>query len=74
MCVVALDTTRARIPDLDGAVFGACYHPFTLAVESDARDVRRVALKGEDGIGVRRFDLVKLDSMVASCGKEALVR
>lgn len=42
-------------------------------MESNARDVRRVALEGEHRIGVRRLDLVQLDSVVASCGEEALV-
>ena len=45
--VGALDSTRARFPDLDSAILGARHHPFSLAVESYARDIARVAFKDE---------------------------
>lgn len=71
--VVALHAARARIPDLDGAIFGARHHPLALAVESNASDVGRVALKGQDRIWVRGLDLIKLDRVVAGGSEEAFV-
>jgi hypothetical protein len=73
MGVVALDVAAARVPDLDGAVLGAGDEPLGLAVEGDARDVGRVAVKGQDGVGVRRLDVVELDRVVARRGQVALV-
>jgi hypothetical protein len=71
--VVALYVTAPRVPDLDSAVFGRGDKPFGLAMEGHARDVRRVAVKGEDGVGVGRLDVVQLDRVVSSSGKIALV-
>lgn len=71
--VAALDGAAARLPDLDGAVLGACDHPLALAVEGDARDVARVALKGQQGVGVGRLDVEELDRVVARGREEALV-
>jgi hypothetical protein len=42
-------------------------------MEGHARDVRRVAVKGEDGVGVGRLDVVQLDRVVSSGGQIALV-
>lgn len=71
--VAALDGAAARLPNLDGAVFGARDHPLALAVERDARDVARVALKGEEGVRVGRLDVEELDRVVAGGREEALV-
>lgn len=71
--VVALHAARARIPDLDGAIFGARHHPFALAMEGNAGDVGRMALKGEDRVWVRRLDLIELDRVVAGRSEEAFV-
>jgi hypothetical protein len=56
--VVALYIAASRIPDLDGAIFGRSDKPLGLAMEGDAGDVGRVAVKGEDGVGVGRLDIV----------------
>jgi hypothetical protein len=71
--VVALDGALARVPDLDGAVLGARHHPLALAVEGDARDVVRVALECENGVRVRRFDVVEFDRVVAGGCQVAFV-
>ncbi len=42
-------------------------------MERDARDVGRVPVKGEDGVGVGRLDVVELDGVVAGGGEVALV-
>lgn len=42
-------------------------------MKRNARDVGRVSVKGEDGIGVRRFDVVELNGVVARGGEVALV-
>jgi hypothetical protein len=73
MGIVALHAARPRIPNLDRTVFGASDHPFSLAVKCNSRNVRGVAFEGEDGVWVRRFDLVELDGMVSSGGKKAFV-
>lgn len=73
MQIIALDTARARIPDLHRAVLGARHHPLPLAVERDAGDVARVAVEGEYGVGVRGADVVKLDIVVSGGGEIALV-
>lgn len=71
--IVTLHAARARVPDLDGAVFGARHHPFALAMECHAGDVGGVSFEGEDGVRICRLDLVELDGVVARCGEEALV-
>lgn len=71
--VAALDGATACFPNLDGAILGACDHPLALAVECDARDVARVALEGQQGVGIGRFDVEELDGMVAGGREEALV-
>lgn len=73
VCIVALHVAAAGIPDLDRAVFRRSHKPFRLAVERDARDVGRVPVEGEDGVGVCRFDVVQLDGVVACGGEVSLV-
>lgn len=73
MVVAALDGASARLPDLDGAVLGAGHHPLALAVEGDAGDVARVALKGQQRVGVGALDVEQLDGVVAGGREEALV-
>jgi hypothetical protein len=71
--IVALHVAAPRIPDLDSAVFGRGDKPLRLAVKGHARDVRRVAVEREDGVGVGRLDVVQLDRVVSSSGQIALV-
>ena len=71
--IAPLDRPGAGLPDLHGAVLGGRHHPFALTVEGYAGDVAHVALEGEDGIGVRRLDVVELNSVVARGGEVALV-
>lgn len=71
--VAALDSAGARLPNLDGAVLGARHHPLALAVERDARNVARVALKGQQRVGVGRLDVKELDCVVARGREVALV-
>jgi hypothetical protein len=71
--VVPLHVAAARIPDLDGAVFGRSHQPLGLAVERYAGDVARVAVEREDGIGVCGFDVVELDGVVAGSREVAFV-
>lgn len=73
VAVAALDGAGARLPDLDGAVLGAGDHPLALAVEGDARDIARVALEGQQRVGVGALDVEELDGVVAGGGEEALV-
>jgi hypothetical protein len=58
VCIIALYIPTASIPDLHGAVFGRCDEPLRLAMERYARDIGGVAVEGENGIGVGRFDVV----------------
>lgn len=71
--VAALDGATARLPDLDSTILRARDHPFALAVERDARDVARVALEGQQGVGVGGLDVEELDGVVAGGREEALV-
>lgn len=73
MVVAALYLAGTCFPNLDGAIFGASNHPLSLAVEGDARDIARVALEGQQRVGVGRFDVKELDGVVAGGGEEALV-
>lgn len=52
MTVVALDTSRFCIPDLDCAVLRTGDHPLSLTVEGHSGDVVGVALECEDGIWI----------------------
>lgn len=47
MVIAPLYRSGPRLPDLDRAVFGASYHPFSLAVKGYASDVTGVALEGQ---------------------------
>jgi hypothetical protein len=71
--VVPLDVTAAGVPDLDRAVLAAGHEPFRLAVERNAGYVAGVSVEGEDRVGVRGFDVVQLDRVVAGGGEVALV-
>jgi hypothetical protein len=69
-----LDRAGPRFPDANGAVFAARDHPFSLAVEGDARDVAGMAFEDEERGRVGGADVEELDVVVAGCGEEALVR
>lgn len=66
MRVVSLHSCCASIPDLDGPVLRARYHPFPLAMERDACDVAMVAFESEEWIRVGGTDVVELDFFTAS--------
>ena len=42
-------------------------------MERNARDVAGVAVKGEDRVWIRRFDVVELDGVVPCGGEVALI-
>lgn len=71
--VATLDRSGSRLPDLDGAILGACDHPLALAVEGNAGDVSRVALESQQRVWVRRLNVVELDGVVPRRGEIALV-
>lgn len=73
MAITPLNGPRPCFPDLDGAVLGTRHHPFALAVEGYPRDVAGVALKVEEWVRIRRFDVVELHGVVARRGEVALV-
>ena len=73
MIVASLYGRIARLPDLNGSILGASDHPFPLAMEGDARDVARVALKAQDRIWIRRFYIEELDGVVAGGGNETFI-
>lgn len=73
MSIVPLNRSRPCIPDLDRPILGACYHPFSLAVESHSGDIVRVAVKCEDSIGVAGFYIVEFDRVVSRGGQVSFV-
>ena len=73
MLVIALYAPTPSIPDLHRAVFGACHHPFALAMERDARDVARMPVECKDRVWVRGSDVVELDVVVSCCRQVSLV-
>lgn len=73
MVVASLNRSGPRLPDLDGPVLGASYHPFPLAVKRNTCDVSSVALKCQQRVRIRRLNIVQLDGMMASGGKVSLV-
>lgn len=73
MVVASLNGSSPCLPDLDGPVLGASYHPFPLAVKRDACDIPGVALKCQQRVRIRRLDIIQLDGMMASGGKVSLV-
>jgi hypothetical protein len=72
--VVALDHARSRVPDLDRSVLRGCHHPLSLTMKSHSSDVIGVALELEDGIRVRRLDVVEAHCGVTRRRKKPLVR
>jgi hypothetical protein len=56
--VIALQTARACIPDLDSAVLGAGDHPLAFAMECDTGDVVGVALECHHRVGVCRLNII----------------
>lgn len=73
MVVAALDGAGAGLPDLDSAVLRAGHHPLALAVKGDTSDVARVALKGQQRVGIGALDVEQLYGVVAGGREEALV-
>ena len=59
--VVALDASRARVPDLDRVILGTGHHPLALAVEAHTSDITRVAFKGQDRARIGGLDIIELD-------------
>jgi hypothetical protein len=72
--IAPLDRATSRLPDLNGPILRARDHPFALTMEGDARYVARMALEAEQRIGVRGFDVIEFDGVVAGGGEESLVR
>lgn len=73
MGVVALNASSPRVPDFDSAILGAGDHPFTLAMESYARNISCMAIKSEHRAWICRAYVVELDIVVSSCGQVAFV-
>jgi hypothetical protein len=73
MGITSLDRATPSLPDLDCAIFRACDHPFSLAVECDARHIATVTLKCEEGVWVCGFDVVEFDRVMASRSEESFV-
>jgi hypothetical protein len=73
MGIASLNRTTSSLPNLDRAVLRACNHPLSLAVKCDTCNVACMSFKSEEGVWVGGFDVVELDSMMASSGEEALV-
>jgi len=66
--IATLNRAATGLPDLNSTILGTSNHPFSLAVECYTRNVTSMALEGEERVGVGRFDVVKLDSMMACSG------
>lgn len=73
MVIAPLYCASPCLPDLDGAVFGACHHPFSLAVKGDACDVAGVTLKDKMWCRVGIPDFKELNCVVAGGSKISLV-
>ncbi len=73
MIITSLHSSRPRLPNLHGPVFGGCNHPLSFTVEGDTCDVVCVSLESEDWVRVCGFDIVELDVVVARCGEETLI-
>lgn len=73
MVIAPLYCAGPCLPDLDGAVFGACHHPFSLAVKGDACDIAGMTLKDKMWCRVGIPDFKELDCVVAGGGKISLV-
>lgn len=71
--VVALNTSGPGIPDLDSTILGACHHPLAFAMKSNASDIGRVALKGQDVIRIAGTDIVEFDVLVSGCSEPTLI-
>jgi hypothetical protein len=71
--IASLNRAASRFPDLDRAIFRACDHPFSLAVECDARDVASVTFESKKRVWVCGFDVVEFDRVMASSGEESFV-
>lgn len=71
--VAPLYCARPGFPNLDVAILGARYHPFTFAVKGYSSDIARMSLKCKKRIGIRGFDIVQLHCVVAGRGKVPLV-
>lgn len=72
--IVALQTSSSSIPNFHSSILRTGDHPLSFTVKCDASDIVGVTLKCDDGIGVGRFDIKKLDIVVTSRGQETLVR
>lgn len=72
--VISLNVATSSVPNLDGSIFRTSDEPFRFAVKCYAGNVGCVSVESQDRIGVRRFDIVKLDSMVSCGGKVSFVR
>lgn len=71
--VIALQTARSRIPDLDSAILRTGDHPLAFAVECDTGDIVGVALEGHHRVGVCGLNVVELNIIVTSSREKAFV-
>ena len=74
MRIASLNRATPSLPYLNCAILRTCHHPFSLAVECDARDIASVTFERKEGVWICRFYIVEFDRVMASGGKEPFVR
>jgi hypothetical protein len=73
MSITSLHRPTTSFPDLHGTILRASDHPFPFTVECDTSYIAGVSLKRKYRIWVRRFNIIKLDVMMASRREESFV-
>lgn len=56
--IIALHVSAPCVPNLDCTILGGRDEPLRFAMESYTGDIARVTVEGQDGIGVRRLDVI----------------
>lgn len=74
MGIASLNRTTSCLPDLHRAIFRACDHPFALAMKCNTSNIASMTFERKQRVRVCRFDIVKLDAVVAGSSKEPFVR
>jgi hypothetical protein len=74
MGVAPLHISTPRVPNLHRPIFRRCHHPFSLAMEGDARDIASMAIEGENSVRIRRFYVIELDSVMPGGSEVTFVR
>ena len=73
MIIISLNSCWSCIPDLYSPILAWCYHPLAFTMETYTSDVVCVTFKGQNGVRVRRLDVIQFNVKMSCSSKVAFI-